>query len=78
MPCTGTLLRQGDSLKDGTQVLLEASRAVGLKRFLMVSTDEVYGSLGPTGAFTEESPLQPSSPYSASKTAARRPSSAKR
>ncbi|MBK7865289.1 MAG: dTDP-glucose 4,6-dehydratase [Archangiaceae bacterium] len=54
----------------GTQVLLEASRAVGLKRFLMVSTDEVYGSLGPTGAFTEESPLQPSSPYSASKTAA--------
>ncbi len=54
----------------GTQILLEASRAVGLKRFLMVSTDEVYGSLGPTGAFTEESPLQPSSPYSASKTAA--------
>ena len=54
----------------GTQVLLEASRAVGIKRFLMVSTDEVYGSLGPTGAFTEESPLQPSSPYSASKTAA--------
>jgi dTDP-glucose 4,6-dehydratase len=54
----------------GTQVLLEAARTVGLKRFLMVSTDEVYGSLGPTGAFTEDSPLQPSSPYSASKTAA--------
>ncbi len=54
----------------GTQVLLDASRAIGIKRFLMVSTDEVYGSLGPTGAFTEESPLQPSSPYSASKTAA--------
>ncbi len=54
----------------GTQILLEASRAVGIKRFLMVSTDEVYGSLGPTGAFTEESPLQPSSPYSASKTSA--------
>ncbi len=54
----------------GTQVLLDVSRAVGIKRFLMVSTDEVYGSLGPTGAFTEESPLQPSSPYSASKTAA--------
>ncbi|HET9449654.1 MAG TPA: dTDP-glucose 4,6-dehydratase [Aggregicoccus sp.] len=51
----------------GTQQLLEASRARGVKRFLMVSTDEVYGSLGPTGAFTEESPLQPSSPYSASK-----------
>ncbi len=52
----------------GTQRLLEASRARGVKRFLMVSTDEVYGSLGPTGAFTESSPLQPSSPYSASKT----------
>jgi dTDP-glucose 4,6-dehydratase len=52
----------------GTQQLLEASRARGVKRFLMVSTDEVYGSLGPTGAFTEGSPLKPSSPYSASKT----------
>jgi dTDP-glucose 4,6-dehydratase len=53
----------------GTQRLLEASRQYGgIKRFLMVSTDEVYGSLGPTGAFTEHSPLQPSSPYSASKT----------
>ena len=54
----------------GTQRLLEASRAVGIKRFIMVSTDEVYGSLGPTGAFREDSPLKPSSPYSASKTAA--------
>lgn len=54
----------------GTQVLLEAARAAKLKRFVMVSTDEVYGSLGPTGAFSESSPLQPSSPYSASKTAA--------
>ena len=54
----------------GTQVLLDASRASGVKRFVMVSTDEVYGSLGPTGAFTETSPLQPSSPYSASKAAA--------
>jgi dTDP-glucose 4,6-dehydratase len=52
----------------GTQQLLEASRHRGVKRFLMVSTDEVYGSLGPTGAFTETSPLNPSSPYSASKT----------
>ncbi|RYZ42895.1 MAG: dTDP-glucose 4,6-dehydratase [Myxococcaceae bacterium] len=52
----------------GTQQLLESCRARGVKRFLMVSTDEVYGSLGPTGAFTESSPLQPSSPYSASKT----------
>jgi dTDP-glucose 4,6-dehydratase len=54
----------------GTQVLLDASRRAGVKRFLMVSTDEVYGSLGPTGAFTEHSPLQPSSPYSASKASA--------
>jgi dTDP-glucose 4,6-dehydratase len=54
----------------GTQVLLDLARKHGVKRFVMVSTDEVYGSLGPTGFFTETSPLQPSSPYSASKTAA--------
>jgi dTDP-glucose 4,6-dehydratase len=53
----------------GTQVLLEAAKAAKLSRFLMVSTDEVYGSLGPTGLFTETSPIQPSSPYSASKAA---------
>ncbi|MDA1349667.1 MAG: dTDP-glucose 4,6-dehydratase [Chloroflexi bacterium] len=52
----------------GTQVLLDASRANSVQRFVHVSTDEVYGSLGPTGAFTEETPLAPSSPYSASKT----------
>jgi dTDP-glucose 4,6-dehydratase len=51
----------------GTQVLLEAARELSVKRFLHVSTDEVYGSLGPTGLFTEETPVQPSSPYSASK-----------
>jgi len=51
----------------GTQVLLEAARELRVKRFLHVSTDEVYGSLGPTGLFTEETPLAPSSPYSASK-----------
>ncbi|GAO01364.1 dTDP-glucose 4,6-dehydratase [Anaeromyxobacter sp. PSR-1] len=51
----------------GTQVLLEAAREHGVKRFLHVSTDEVYGSLGPTGYFTETTPLDPSSPYSASK-----------
>jgi dTDP-glucose 4,6-dehydratase len=51
----------------GTQVLLEAAREFGVKRFLHVSTDEVYGSLGPTGLFTEQTPLDPSSPYSASK-----------
>ena len=51
----------------GTQVLLEAAREAKVGRFLHCSTDEVYGSLGETGLFTEESPLQPSSPYSASK-----------
>ncbi|ABS28621.1 dTDP-glucose 4,6-dehydratase [Anaeromyxobacter sp. Fw109-5] len=51
----------------GTQVLLEAARELGVRRFVHVSTDEVYGSLGPSGLFTEETPLDPSSPYSASK-----------
>jgi len=51
----------------GTQVLLEAARELSVKRLVHVSTDEVYGSLGPTGAFTETTPLAPSSPYSASK-----------
>jgi dTDP-glucose 4,6-dehydratase len=54
----------------GTQVLLDAARTYGVQRFVQVSTDEVYGSLGPTGAFTEETPLAPNSPYSASKAAA--------
>jgi len=54
----------------GTQVLLEAGRRKGIKRFIQISTDEVYGSLGPEGSFSEESPLQPNSPYAASKTAA--------
>ena len=53
----------------GTQVLLDAVRARGVERFVHVSTDEVYGSLGDSGAFTEETPLAPNSPYSASKTA---------
>src|SRR5882724_3133206 len=51
----------------GTQVLLDAARQFEVARFLQVSTDEVYGSLGPSGAFTEETPLAPNSPYSASK-----------
>ncbi len=51
----------------GTQVVLEAARELGVTRFVHVSTDEVYGSLGPTGFFTEETPLAPTSPYSASK-----------
>ena len=53
----------------GTAVLLQAARA-NKCRFLQVSTDEVYGSLGPTGLFTEETPLAPNSPYSASKASA--------
>jgi len=54
----------------GTSTLLEQSRRTGVKRFLLVSTDEVYGSLGPTGLFREDRPLDPSSPYSASKAGA--------
>jgi dTDP-glucose 4,6-dehydratase len=54
----------------GTNVLLSAARDQGVGRFIQISTDEVYGSLGPTGLFTEDSPLAPTSPYSASKTAA--------
>ncbi|MEL6715396.1 MAG: dTDP-glucose 4,6-dehydratase [Planctomycetota bacterium] len=51
----------------GTQVLLDESRKRGVERFVHVSTDEVYGSLGKTGFFTETTPLAPNSPYSASK-----------
>jgi dTDP-glucose 4,6-dehydratase len=54
----------------GTQILLDAAREFNVPRFLQVSTDEVYGSLGPTGLFREDTPLAPSSPYSASKAAA--------
>jgi dTDP-glucose 4,6-dehydratase len=54
----------------GTQTLLAESRRAGVKRFLQVSTDEVYGSLGAEGAFTEQTPLAPNSPYSASKAGA--------
>ncbi len=53
----------------GTQVLLDAAREAGVQRYVQISTDEVYGSLGPTGLFTEETPLAPNSPYSASKAA---------
>jgi len=69
----------------GTQILLDAARAhwgsasaasptdYGLRttnRFIQISTDEVYGALGDTGVFTEDSPLMPNSPYAASKAAA--------
>jgi dTDP-glucose 4,6-dehydratase len=53
----------------GTQVLLDKSRIYAVKRFVHVSTDEVYGSLGAWGYFTEETPMQANSPYSASKAA---------
>ena len=53
----------------GTQVLLEGARKHGIQKFVQVSTDEVYGSVD-SGHCTEQSPLSPSSPYSASKTAA--------
>ena len=54
----------------GTSVLLECARRHGVQRFLQISTDEVYGSLGAEGRFVEGSPLDPSSPYSASKAGA--------
>src|SRR5207245_1361660 len=53
-----------------TQTLLDACRENGVKRYVQISTDEVYGSLGATGAFIEETPLAPNSPYAASKAAA--------
>ena len=54
----------------GTSVMLDAARRNGVKRFVQISTDEVYGSLGPEGLFTETTPLDPSSPYSSSKAGA--------
>lgn len=54
----------------GTQVLLDAAKEYGIKKYLQVSTDEVYGSLGKTGYFSEDTPLAPNSPYSASKASA--------
>lgn len=54
----------------GTLNLLQASKELGIDRFLQVSTDEVYGTLGKTGYFYETTPLAPNSPYSASKASA--------
>ncbi|MEX3620178.1 dTDP-glucose 4,6-dehydratase [Paenibacillus glucanolyticus] len=51
----------------GTQILLDAAKKYGVTKFVQVSTDEVYGSLGDTGLFSETTPLAPNSPYSASK-----------
>lgn len=53
----------------GSFHLLEAARAAGIERLVHVSTDEVYGSLGPDGRFDESTPYDPRSPYSASKAA---------
>jgi dTDP-glucose 4,6-dehydratase len=54
---------------DGTHNVIQACRQAGVPRFLHVSTDEVYGSLGAEGQFSEDSPLQPNSPYAATKAA---------
>ena len=54
----------------GTQCLLEQSRKSGVAKFIQISTDEVYGSLGASGAFREDTSIDPSSPYSASKASA--------
>jgi dTDP-glucose 4,6-dehydratase len=54
----------------GTLNLMETCRREKVKRFLQISTDEVYGSLGASGAFSEQSPIEPNSPYAASKAAA--------
>lgn len=54
----------------GTQTLLDLTKQYNVNKFVQVSTDEVYGTLGDTGLFTEETPLAPNSPYSASKAGA--------
>lgn len=54
----------------GTLALLNIAKEMAIEKYLQVSTDEVYGSLGSEGYFTEETPLAPNSPYSASKTGA--------
>jgi len=55
---------------NGTFQLLEMAKKKGIKNFVQISTDEVYGSLGPEGKFREDTPLSPNSPYSASKASA--------
>jgi dTDP-glucose 4,6-dehydratase len=55
---------------EGTLNLLDASKEFKVERFINISTDEVYGELGDEGYFTEESPLNPNSPYSVSKASA--------
>jgi dTDP-glucose 4,6-dehydratase len=68
-----SILETGDFIRtnvEGTRILLDAARAGGVRRFLHISTDEVYGSLGSSGSFREESPILPNSPYAASKAGA--------
>lgn len=68
-----SILDAGDFVRTnvlGAQNLVDLARSRGWGRFVQVSTDEVYGSLGSDGAFSESSPLKPSSPYSASKASA--------
>jgi dTDP-glucose 4,6-dehydratase len=67
-----SLLGADDFIKTdvlGTFTLLEAARQFGVKKFVQISTDEVYGSIA-TGSATEDSPLRPGNPYSASKASA--------
>lgn len=54
----------------GTQVLLDMAKRFGVRKYVQISTDEVYGTLGATGLFSETTPLAPNSPYSASKASA--------
>ncbi|MCT4597769.1 MAG: dTDP-glucose 4,6-dehydratase [Vallitalea sp.] len=54
----------------GTSILLDVAKEYNIKKYIQISTDEVYGSLGKTGYFTEETSLKPNNPYSASKASA--------
>ena len=59
-----------DTNVKGTQVLLDVAKDFGVEKFINIATDEVYGELGEEGQFYEDTPLEPNSPYSASKASA--------
>lgn len=59
-----------DTNVKGTMSLLDAAKETGIEKFINISTDEVYGALGQDGQFTEDTPLNPNSPYSTSKASA--------